>query len=115
MTQRIDLSHEELRGLTVEGARDLVVRCFLEAQKETFERAASKLGTAPSDDRLRSIVEGAVRLAFRATHGDFNLPTRDALMLAVERLATQAAAMGTPPDIIEHHRSQLGRVFAAIS
>jgi hypothetical protein len=22
--------------------------------------------------------------------------------------------MGTPPDIIEHHRKQLGRVFAAL-
>lgn len=115
MTQRIDLSHEELKGLTIEGARNLVVRCFFEAQKETFGRAASKLGSAPSDDQLRSIVEGAVRLAFRATHGDFNHPTRDGLVLAVERLAAQAAAMGTPTDIIEHHRSQLGRVFAAIS
>ena len=37
------------------------------------------------------------------------------LMAAVEKLAAKAQAMGTPQDIIDHHREQLGRVFGALA
>lgn len=115
MAQRQELSNEELENLTPLGARDIVVRCFYNAQRETFERAAQRIGAKPSDEELRKTVEGAVRLAFRAAKADFENPTRASLMEAVQSLASKAAAMGTPPDIIEHHRTQLGKVFAALA
>jgi hypothetical protein len=60
------------------------------------------------------MVEGAVRASFRATGGVYERPTRATLLAAVGDLADKAASMGTPPDIIEHHKTQLGRVFAAL-
>jgi hypothetical protein len=95
-------------------ARELVVQCFLQAQQETFRRASERMGRAPSDDELAKMIEGAVRLAFRSTKGDFDHPTKKTLMAAVQQLAAKAAAMGTPPDVIEDHRSELGRLFAAM-
>ena len=114
MGQLQTLSVDDLQDLTPRGARDLVVRCFHDAQKETLQRAASTLGAAPSDEQLRRTVEGAVRLAFRAAQADYEAPTKPALAGVVAALAAKAAAMGTPMDIIEHHRTQLGRIFAAL-
>ncbi len=109
-----ELSESELQALTLVGARDLIVECFYRAQKETFARAAKAMGSAPSDADLRQTVEGAVRLTFRTVKADYDQPTRQGLIDTVTSLAGKAAAMGTPPDIIEHHRKQLGRVFAAL-
>lgn len=106
------LTDGEVAALDVKQARDVVVECFFDAQRETFSRAATKLGAAPDDAQLWATVQGAVRLAFRAVKADFNEPTRAGLVAAVEVLATKAAAMGTPPDIIERHKHQLGRLFA---
>ena len=114
MARKLAFSERELTELTPLGARDLVVRCFFEAQRETFERAAQQLGAVPTDEDLRRTVEGAVRLAFRSAKADFEAPTKETLMEAVGALARKAAGMGTPPDIIDHHREQLGRVFAAL-
>lgn len=114
MVQRQELSNEDLSNLTPVKARDLVVRCFFNAQHETFERAAAVMGKAPEESEMRKMVEGAVRLAFRSAGGDFEAPSRETLLAAVEKLASKAAAMGTPNDIIEHHKVQLGRVFAAL-
>jgi hypothetical protein len=105
---------EALENLNAVGARDLVVECFFAAQRETLSRAAATLKNTPDEARLKKMVEGAVRLAFRSAQGDFEKPTKASLAKAVDRLAGQAAAMGTPPDIIEHHRTQLGRIFAAL-
>lgn len=109
-----DLTDEELRTLSPIRARGLVVQCFLQAQQETFRRASERMGSQPSDEELAKMIEGAVRLAFRSTKGDFERPTKQALLAAVQQLAVKAAAMGTPPDVIEEHRSELGRLFAAM-
>ncbi|MBM4781135.1 MAG: hypothetical protein GQE15_25875 [Archangiaceae bacterium] len=108
-------TEEELVDLTPRRARDLVVQCFFNAQVETFKRAATKLGSSSSPEQLQRTVEGAVRLAFRSTKGDFENPTKETLMAAVMDLANKAAAMGTPHDIIEHHKQQLGRVFEVLA
>ena len=108
------LTAEELSSLNPIGARDLVVRCFYAAQRETFERAAKSMHATPTEAELKKTVEGAVRLAFRSVKGDFENPTAATLMAVVQALAAKAASMGTPPDIIEHHRTELARVFAAL-
>lgn len=108
------LCEEDLRDVDIFRARELVVRCFSSAQRETLERMATQRGTAPSDAELQQLVVGAVRLSFRQTGGDFDRPTKAALQAAVQALAERSAAMGTPRDIIEHHRGQLERLFAAL-
>ena len=112
--RQLKLTDEELSGLTPRGARDLVVRCFCAAQHETLARASQSLSAVPSEESLKKMMIGVVRLAFRAVNADFEQPTRKVLLEVVGQLATQAAAMGTPPDVIAHHREQLGKVFAAL-
>lgn len=110
----MELCDADLENLDLVRARDLVVRCFWNAQRETFSRLAHRLGSAPSDVELRRTIEGAVRLAFKETKGEFDRPTRGSLLAAVENLAARSEAMGTPRDVIAHHRTQLGRLFAAL-
>ncbi|MEW5764520.1 MAG: hypothetical protein ACOYXN_09415 [Acidobacteriota bacterium] len=105
----------DLLNLTPEKARGLIVRCFLEAQKETFARARERLGQTPTEEALLANVEGAVRLAFRESGGEYDRPTPESLGKVVEVLARKAGSWGTPDDVIRHHRDQIGRVLAALA
>lgn len=104
----------DLVSLTPEKARDLITRCLLEAQKETFARNEQVLGHMPGDRELQSIVEGTVRLAFRETKQDYDNPTRQSLMKVVEVLARKLSSWGTPAEIIEHHKEQIARVLRSL-
>ena len=106
---------KDLVDLTPEKARGLIVRCFLEAQKETFARARERLGQTPTEATLLANVEGAVRLAFRESGGEYDHPTAENLEKVVEVLARKAGSWGTPQDVIRHHKGQIGRVLAALS
>ena len=104
----------DLVSLTPEKARDLITRCLLEAQKETFARNEQVLGHMPGDRELQSIVEGTVRLAFRETKQDYDNPTRQSLMKVVEVLARKSSSWGTPAEIIENHKEQIARVLRSL-
>lgn len=93
-----------LENLSPERARDLVVQCFFEAQRETIARAKVRLGVAATDESIHTSAQGSLRAAFRKTGGDFERPTKESLFAAVQDLVGASASMGTPPDIIEHHR-----------
>lgn len=108
------LCDEDLQAMTPVKARELVCECFFKAQKETFRRSAVRINVGTNDEDLRRNVEGAVRLAFRTARADFDQPTKAMLMGVVQVLAAKAQLLGTPSDIIEHHRVQLGRIFAAL-
>jgi hypothetical protein len=67
----------ELRRLTAERARDLIVECFYQAQRETFLRAKQRVGAGATDPQaIRAAVLGAVRVAFKECGGDSDLLTR---------------------------------------
>jgi hypothetical protein len=110
----IRMSDAELGALTPLDARALVIDCFFRAQRETFHRNSKKLKLEISEEDLRRNVEGAVRFAFQAARADFEHPTKAMLMAVVQVLAAKATLLGTPPDIIAHHRQQLGRLFEAL-
>jgi len=97
----------DLLDMTAIKARDLVVKCFYEAQKETIAAAGRKIGQAQSDAELENIVVGAVRLAFRKATGDFDHPTKGSLLAAVRILAHKSQQWGTPRDIVDHHKAQI--------
>jgi hypothetical protein len=111
---RWNLSPSDLLNLTPVKARDLVTRCLLEAQRETFALNEQRLGHKTEDANLQSIVEGAVRLAFRESQQDYNNPTPEGLMKVVQLLAMKSSGWGTPPEIIEHHKQQIMRVLQAL-
>ena len=105
------LDDADLLDMTPIKARDLIVKCFYEAQKETIAAAGKRIGQVQNDDQLRNTVIGAVRLAFRDAAADFDYPTKVSLMAAVQILARKSQQWGTPPDIVEHHRAQIERVL----
>ena len=108
---RWKLGPDDLANLTPVKARDLVTRCLLEAQRETFAQNEQRLGHRAEDKDLVNIVEGMVRLAFREGKQDYDNPTRQGLMQVVETLGRKSAGWGTPAEIIEYHKQQIGRVL----
>ena len=111
---RWTMAPSDLLDLTPIKARDLVTRCLLEAQRETFAQNEQRLGHQAEDDHLRFVVEGAVRLAFRETGQNYNHPTAEGLTKVVQLLATKSSRWGTPPEIIEHHKQQISRVLQTL-
>jgi hypothetical protein len=105
----------ELKNLTIEKARDMVVNCFFEAQKETLARAKERLGRIPDDATLHRDVENIVRLTFKEQGFSFDSPTQETLGAVVMQLAQKAGAWGTPKDIIEHHRVLIGKIFSHLA
>ena len=113
-TLRWFLHPSDLLDVTPIKARDLIVKCFYEAQKETIVAAGEKIRQAQNDAELQNTVIGAVRLAFREAAGDFDHPTKGGLIAAVEILAHKSQQWGTPPDIVQHHKTQISRVLQAL-
>lgn len=108
---RWTLKSADLVDLTPIKARDLVKRCLLEAQKETFAQNERKSAHNSADADLHVIVEGAVRLAFREANEDYENPSATGLMKAVEVLARKSRSWGTPLEVIEHHKREIARVL----
>jgi hypothetical protein len=110
----IPISAADLADMTPIKARDLIVQCFQEAQKEHLA-AASELIHQPHDQTdLRNMVIGAVRMAFKETGGDFDQPTKATLMKVVEVLARKSEQRQTPKEIIAHHKGEIERVLRAL-
>lgn len=94
--------------LTALRARDLIVDCFFHAQRETFLRTKQRLGSERlDDDSIRADLTGVVRIAFTSTGGDFDAPTPESLRRVLTFLGRNAAAWGTPPEIVAHHSRQI--------
>lgn len=101
----------DLLDMTPLKARDLIVQCFFEAQKETFVRAGEQLGRHQDPAQLMATVRSAVKMTFQSTGGDFEAPTRATLEAVVEALARKASTWGTPEDVMEHHKKQIQSVL----
>ena len=109
--KRWELCETDLADITPEKARDLIIKCFYEAQKETFIRARKQLGVRSGDEDIHASVAAGVRQAFKETDGDFEKPTKEGLAKILEVLAKRSASWGTPQDIIEHHKKQVQRIL----
>jgi hypothetical protein len=111
---RWHVSSVDLYDLTPEKARDIIVKCFYEAQKETFARASEHMGKRQDDEQLETSVRSAVRLTFKEANADFDHPTKKDLEAVVGILARKASTWGTPEDITAHHREQIQRVLTKL-
>lgn len=106
------LKESDLGDLTPSKVRSLIIECFYEAQKETFRNIKKQIGANSTDEEIRKTVIAGIKLAFKKVGADFEKPTKDSLLLVVAYLARQAASWGTPPDIIQHHKTQLQKVIS---
>ena len=111
---RWHLQDEDLSGLNPIKARDLIVKCFFEAQKETFARIKQDMGGSTSDKDLMSNVIASIKMVFREVGSDYENPTKEGIMKAVESLAKKAGSWGTPQDIIEFHKGQIMKVLGIL-
>lgn len=111
---RWGLVPSDLEDLTPIKSRDLLVRCFFEAQRETFARSSKVLARDDSDDELKKNVATMVKMAFKETGGSYDQPSKASIGKAVVALTQKAAAWGTPADIIEHHRVQIERILSVL-
>ncbi len=100
-------------GMTPLKARDLIIRCFFEAQKEAFARSKKNLGDKKtSDAELQRTVESVVKLTFNETGCNFDNPSKEDLGKAIQALAKKSSMWGTPADIIDYHKGQITRILA---
>jgi hypothetical protein len=107
-------SPSDLVGLNPTRARDIIVKCFFEAQHEAMARSNEIRGLDTDPDALRSQVQVAIRNAFERTGGDFKNPDKVSLVRILGALAESASALGAPRDIIEHHTLQIATVLAEL-
>lgn len=105
------IQEEDLLDLNPVKARDLVVRCFYEVQRETITTVREQLHLSASDEDLHDSVVTTIKLTFADVGADFEKPTKGSLMKVVQALAEKCAAWGTPAEIIDHHREQIAKVF----
>ncbi len=112
--KRWSLKESDLDDLTPLKARDLVIKCFFEAQKETFTRARQDIGITFDARDLLTTVKGSIKLAFRGAGEDFERPTKASLSKVVEALSKKAASWGTPQDIIDYHKSQIRKIISLL-
>ena len=106
------VKEEDLIGLTPEKARDLIVKCLFEAQKETIRHAKEKLGREIDDEQIYQSVISIVKFAFTDTKSSFKNPTKATLIRVIQRLAEISKSWGTPEELIQHHKSQIQKVIS---
>jgi hypothetical protein len=104
----------DLVGLTPQHARNLIVDCFIQAQRETMERSRAGVGLDTDPKIIRAEAERTVRDAFENTGGDFDNPDKASLERASESLLQTATNLGTPPDIMRHHEQQIAMMLEGL-
>ena len=112
--QRWSCLPSDLVDLTPKRARDLIVECFFQAQHEMMEQNQAAMGLDADPVAIRMGAEGAIRMAFASTGGDFENPDKASLERAVKALAEMASTFGTPADIIHHHQQQIAVLLAGL-
>lgn len=108
------LQPRDLLGLTPTRARDLITQCFYESEKDIDVGSQRAQGHAPGDEEIRKMVESTVRRAFLEAGYNYDQPTKEGLKEVVNVLMRKAAAWKAPPELIVHHREELGRVIATL-
>jgi hypothetical protein len=103
-------SNEQLFGLDLAKARDLVVECFYTAQKDKFQALKEKAGIPSSEKDVYDSITVMVRLAFVEVEGDFQQPTKEKLLKVVDFLNAREVMWGTPRDVVEHNKAQMLKV-----
>jgi hypothetical protein len=112
---RWEVCEKDLSGMDPIKARDLIIKCFFEAQKESIARGKRGLDLEVSDASIMDSVRAGVQMAFSEAGGNFDAPDMQSLNLVVEVLARKAKSWGTPQDVIDHHKIQMGKIFQKLA
>jgi len=97
----VESDRENITPLMV---RDAMVECFFQAH---CEDSGIALGEGKEDETAnRNYCREVVRKAFREGGGDFDRPTREGIVSAMQKLAEFAANFRNP-EIIKKHASEI--------
>lgn len=97
------------KPVTPLAVRDAILRCFVEAHFEDAQKAGG------TNDPLvaQKICEDKVKEGFQATGGDFNQPSKAALLKVVEFLAEFSKTF-RDPTIIEKHKTEIMQLLTVL-
>ncbi|KAF0207680.1 MAG: hypothetical protein FD171_1527 [Actinobacteria bacterium] len=101
--------------LTTLQARDILLDCFHAVHGDYFIEAKSQLGILADERAVMRSVKGAMRLAFKQMHGNYDAPTKHDLENVAEYLAEKSRAWGTPEVVVRRHQSEMERVFSRVA
>ncbi|MDO8950955.1 MAG: hypothetical protein Q7V61_10660 [Actinomycetota bacterium] len=101
--------------LTVLQARDILLDCFHAVHGDYFIETKSQLGILADERAVMRSVKGAMRLAFKQMHGNYDAPTKHDLENVAEYLAEKSRAWGTPEVVVRRHQSEMERVFSRVA
>lgn len=105
-------SAEDLVDLTPVKARELLVRCFVEAQGEMLASAKRRMGVRDHADAIERTIRASIKSKFAGLGLDYENPTCEGIALVLDELAKQASAMGTPSHIVVRHVTVMKDVLA---
>jgi len=106
-----NISPADLAGLNPVRARDLLVACFYEAQKDTFARAKLKLKKIAGEAEVRASVLNMIQLVFKTQGFDFDNPSKRGLTAVANELARKALAWGTPEEIVASNQKKIQAIL----
>lgn len=94
-------------SLTPEIVRDAVVTCFKEAHRDLVESSLSGAGDGGKENMSEHVVEATTRSivfnAFEATGGNFDKPTKESLLKAIDYLRNFSEGFRKPETIQKHY------------
>lgn len=112
--ERWCLNPSDLEEMNAVKARDVIMNCFFEAQKETYIRGGMLMGQEFSEEQVRNTIKYSFKSGFKSINADFNNPSIESINQLISLLMRKAKAMGTPEDIVLYHRDQIDQVLVAL-
>ncbi|MBU1074672.1 hypothetical protein KJ733_01035 [Patescibacteria group bacterium] len=93
--------------------RDAMLKCFVKANGDAI--AKSGVMQLPEDENekkkvIEQMTESFVKKAFEETGGDYNSPTKQSIMAALEKLKQYAAGQNHSQEMIEKHASEITKI-----
>ncbi len=104
------INFDEVKNPDIEYVKAMMVKCFIEAQKETIARAKEKFGREVTEESVAKSIDALIRMTFKSQGADYDNPKKSDCEKVLAALYRKARAMGTPQDIADHHVAQLKKL-----
>lgn len=93
--------------------RDAMLRCFIQANGDAIAKSA--VMKLPEDEKekkkmIEQMTESFIRKAFEETGGNYNSPTKQSIMAALDKLKIYAASQNHSQEMIEKHASEITKL-----
>lgn len=99
---------------TAQDVRDAMLKCFVQANGESIAKSMNI--ELPNDEaersaKLNSLTEKFLRQAFLETDGNYDEPTKQSIVSALNKLKEYAKQQGHSQDMIQNHVNQIMKLI----